>query len=179
MQALQLQIDVARAVIVQTHKRAVNRGFVDVLARLVNECRRNDPLTQPIAGAGFVAIAKEGWEERLPNGSLPYSSTIIFVVRKGNPKGIKDWADLTKPKIEVITPSPKTSGNGKLSFLAAWGSIMTKGGSEAEATQFVSELYKHVPVLVSEDMVGHKLGEFSPTRTFHGHTAGDKKAKRA
>jgi sulfate/thiosulfate-binding protein len=88
-----------------------------------------------------------GWEERLPNRSLPYFSTIVFVVRKGNPKGIKDWPDLVRPGIEIITPNPKTWGNGKLSFLAAWGAVIQRGGAEEEAKQFVTELYRRVPVL--------------------------------
>ena len=79
----------------------------------------------------------------------PYTSTIVFVVRKGNPKQIKDWPDLVQEKIEIITPSPKTSGNGKLSFLAAWGSVLKRGGSEEDAKKFVTEIYKRVPVLDS------------------------------
>jgi sulfate/thiosulfate transport system substrate-binding protein len=92
-------------------------------------------------------LIKDGWEERLPNRSLAYFSTIVFVVRKGNPKGIKDWPDLIKPGIEVITPNPKTSGNGRLSFLAAWGAIRENGGSEQDARDFVTKLYQHTPVL--------------------------------
>jgi sulfate/thiosulfate transport system substrate-binding protein len=92
---------------------------------------------------------KAGWLNRLPNRSLPYTSTIVFVVRKGNPKGVKDWADLIKPGVEVITPNPKTSGNGYLSFFAAWGSVVLRGGSRAQAEKYVTELYKHVPVLDS------------------------------
>ncbi len=92
-------------------------------------------------------LIKPGWEDRLPNKSLPYISTIVFVVRKGNPKNIKDWPDLVRGDVKVITPSPKTSGNGKLSFLAAWGSVVTTGGSDADARKFVSELYRRVPVL--------------------------------
>ncbi len=92
-------------------------------------------------------LIKAGWEEKFPNRSLPYTSTIVFVVRKGNPKGIKDWADLVQPGIEIITPSPKTSGNGKLAFLAAWGSVVLNGGDEAKAKAFVTQLYKQVPVL--------------------------------
>ena len=92
-------------------------------------------------------LLKDGWEEQFPNRSLPYTSTIVFVVRKGNPKGIKEWADLVKPGIEVITPNPKTSGNGKLAFLAAWGSVVLKGGTAEQAQAFVSQLYKQVPVL--------------------------------
>ena len=92
-------------------------------------------------------LVREGWEDAFPNRSLPYTSTIVFVVRKGNPKGIKSWSELTGPGIEVITPNPKTSGNGKLAFLAAWGSVINKGGTEVDARAFVTQLYKQVPVL--------------------------------
>ena len=92
-------------------------------------------------------IKNANWIDNLPNRSLPYTSTVLFVVRKGNPKQIKDWADLAKPGIEIITPSPKTSGNGKLSFLAAWGSITLNGGTEDEAKEFVTKIYKQTPVL--------------------------------
>ena len=102
--------------------------------------------TEAIHRAGLIA---DGWERRLPNDSLPYVSTIVFVVRKGNPKGIKDWPDIVKPGIEIITPNPKTSGNGHLSFLAAWGSVVVRGGSEQDAKDFVTRLYKQVPVLDS------------------------------
>lgn len=104
------------------------------------------PDTDAIRKAGLIA---EGWEKRLPNSSLPYVSTIVFVVRKGNPKAIHDWPDVVKPDIEVVTPNPKTSGNGKLSFLAAWGSVTQRGGSEQEALDFVTKLYKQTPVLDS------------------------------
>ena len=87
------------------------------------------------------------WEDRLPNRSLPYYSTIVFVVRHGNPKGIRDWNDLVRPGVEVVTPNPKTSGNGKLSFLAAWGAVREAGGSDAAAEAFVTEMYHHAPVL--------------------------------
>jgi sulfate transport system substrate-binding protein len=102
--------------------------------------------TDAIAKKGLI---KDGWLDRLPNRSLPYTSTIIFVVRKGNPKGIKDWKDLIKPGVEVITPNPKTSGNGYLSFFSAWGSVVLRGGSRDDAVKYVTELYKHVPVLDS------------------------------
>jgi sulfate/thiosulfate-binding protein len=92
-------------------------------------------------------LIKDGWEEALPNRSLPYTSTIVFVVRKGNPKNIRNWSDLIGTGIEIITPNPKTSGNGKLAFLAAWGSVVNKGGSEDDARAFVAQLYKQVPVL--------------------------------
>jgi sulfate/thiosulfate-binding protein len=92
-------------------------------------------------------LIKDGWQEQLPNHSLAYFSTIVFVVRKGNPKGIKDWPDLVKEGVEVITPNPKTSGNGRLSFLAAWGAVRKRGGSEEAAREYVTKLYQHTPVL--------------------------------
>lgn len=104
------------------------------------------PDTDAIRKAGLIA---EGWEQRFPNNAVPWRSTIVFVVRKGNPKGIKDWPDLVKPDVEIITPNPKTSGNGKLSFLAAWGSVIVRGGSEQEARDFVTKVYKQTPVLDS------------------------------
>lgn len=100
--------------------------------------------TDAIRKVGLIA---PGWEDEFPNRSLPYISTIVFVVRKGNPKGIRDWSDIVKPDVAIITPSPKTSGNGKLSFLAAWGSVIHAGGSEEDARAFVTKLYKQVPVL--------------------------------
>lgn len=101
--------------------------------------------TNAIAKAGLI---NAGWNERFPNSSLPYYSTIVFVVRKGNPKNIKDWPDLVQEGVEIVTPSPKTSGNGKLTFLAAWGSVVKQaGGSEEDAKAFVEKLYKRVPVL--------------------------------
>ena len=100
------------------------------------------------------AIAQKGkllpldWQKRLPNNSCPYTSTIIFLVRKGNPKGIKDWADLVKPGVSVITPNPKTSGGARWNYLAAWGFALKKnGGDQAKAREFVAEIFKHVPVL--------------------------------
>jgi sulfate transport system substrate-binding protein len=89
------------------------------------------------------------WQKRLPNNSSPYTSTIVFLVRKGNPKGIKDWDDLVKPGTAVITPNPKTSGGARWNFLAAWGYALKKYGSEAKAKEFVAALYKNVPVLDS------------------------------
>ncbi len=92
-------------------------------------------------------LIKDGWEGKFPNRSLPYTSTIVFVVRKGNPKAIHDWSDLVRPDLQIITPNPKTSGNGKLAFLAAWGSVVLNGGTEDDARAFVTKLYKQVPVL--------------------------------
>jgi sulfate transport system substrate-binding protein len=120
------------------------------------------PDTNAIAKAGLLPL---GWEKSLPNNSLPYTSTIVFVVRKGNPKGIKDWPDIIKPGVEIVTPNPKTSGNGKLSFLAAWGSVVTRGGSDADALAFVKTLYEQTPVL--------DLGARASTTTFVQKNIGD------
>ncbi|HKX12107.1 MAG TPA: sulfate ABC transporter substrate-binding protein [bacterium] len=88
------------------------------------------------------------WQSRLPNNSSPYTSTIVFLVRKGNPKGIKDWIDLVRPGISVITPNPKTSGGARWNYLAAWAyALKQPGGSETTAKEFVAKLYKNVPVL--------------------------------
>ena len=90
------------------------------------------------------------WQSRLPNNSSPYTSTIIFLVRKGNPKGIKDWDDLVRPGISVITPNPKTSGGARWNYLGAWGyALLHSGGDESKARDFISKLYKNVPVLDS------------------------------
>jgi sulfate/thiosulfate-binding protein len=88
------------------------------------------------------------WQKRLPHNSTPYTSTIIFLVRKGNPKQIKDWPDLTRPGVSVVTPNPKTSGGARWNYLAAWGNALRRpGGSEAKAREFVGALYRNVPVL--------------------------------
>jgi len=87
------------------------------------------------------------WQKRLPNNSAPYTSTIIFLVRKGNPKGIKDWNDLIKPGVSVVTPNPKTSGGARWNLLAAWGYVLKKGGDETKAKDFLAKLFKNVPVL--------------------------------
>jgi sulfate/thiosulfate transport system substrate-binding protein len=95
-------------------------------------------------------LLPESWQSRLPNNSSPYTSTIIFLVRKGNPKGIKDWDDLIKPGVSVITPNPKTSGGARWNYLGAWGYALKKsGGDESKARDFISKLYKNVPVLDS------------------------------
>lgn len=95
-------------------------------------------------------LIPEDWQKALPNNSTPYTSTIVFLVRKGNPKGIKDWSDLTKPGVEVITPNPKTSGGAQWNFLAAWAYALKQNNNDAtKAKEFVTELYKHVPVLDS------------------------------
>jgi sulfate/thiosulfate transport system substrate-binding protein len=93
---------------------------------------------------GLVA---NDWASRLPNHSSPYGSTIVFVVRKGNPHRIKDWPDLLQPGGDIVTPDPRTSGNGKLSALAAWAAIVRRGGSEAQAREYLREFYRHASAL--------------------------------
>jgi sulfate transport system substrate-binding protein len=87
------------------------------------------------------------WAKRLPDNSAPYTSTTVFLVRKGNPRGIRDWDDLVKPGVTLVIPNPKTSGNGRYSYLAAWGHVKKKGGSDAQAKDFVGRLFRNVPVL--------------------------------
>jgi sulfate/thiosulfate transport system substrate-binding protein len=99
-----------------------------------------------IAGKGLIAA---DWQQRLPLNASPYTSTIVFLVRKGNPKGIKDWDDLIKPGTAVVTPNPKTSGGARWNYLAAWGYAQKKFGSTDKARQFVADLYNNVPVLDS------------------------------
>jgi len=92
-------------------------------------------------------LIADGWADRLPHHSQPYTSTVVFVVRAGNPRHIHDWPDLLQTGVEIITPDPKTSGNGKLSALAAWGAIVLRGGTEQQARQYLQQFYEHVPVL--------------------------------
>lgn len=99
---------------------------------------------QFLADKGVVAA---DWAQRFPHGASPTTSTMLFLVRKGNPKGIKDWDDLIKPGVQVVVVNPKTGGNGRLAYLAAWGHVRAKGGSDEQAAEFVSKLYKNVPVL--------------------------------
>lgn len=96
-----------------------------------------------------AGLLPKDWQSRLTNNSLPYTSTIVFLVRKGNPKAIKDWGDLTKPGVQVITPNPKTSGGARYNYLAAWAYGEKTGGSQDAAKEFVKQLYKNVPVLDS------------------------------
>ena len=110
-------------------------------------------------------LLPENWQTRLPHNSSPYTSTIVFLVRKGNPKGIKDWEDLAKPGVAVITPNPKTSGGARWNYLAAWGYAQRKSGSEAQAREFVRKVYANVPVLDS--------GARGATTTFAERGIGD------
>jgi sulfate transport system substrate-binding protein len=122
-------------------------------ARSVIDGLQADVVTLALAG-DVDAIATQGkllpvnWEERLPNHSAPYTSTIVFLVRKGNPKGIKDWGDLAKPGVSIVTPNPKTSGGARWNYLAGWAwALKQPGGSEATAKEYVRKLFKNVPVL--------------------------------
>jgi len=122
-------------------------------ARSVIDGLAADVVTLALA-ADVDAIATQGkllpvnWEERLPDHSAPYTSTIVFLVRRGNPKNIKDWGDLVRPGVAVITPNPKTSGGARWNYLAAWAWAKKQpGGSDATAREFVKQLYKNVPVL--------------------------------
>ncbi|WP_374287957.1 sulfate ABC transporter substrate-binding protein [Pseudomonas fluvialis] len=121
-------------------------------ARAVIDGLRADVVTLALAGDidelyKLGKLIPQNWQERLPDASTPYTSTIVFLVRKGNPEGIKDWDDLIKPGVEVITPNPKTSGGARWNLLAAWAFAQQKYGSEAQAKEFVGKLYKNVPVL--------------------------------
>jgi sulfate transport system substrate-binding protein len=107
-------------------------------------------LAYDIDALAEASLLPKDWQKRLPSNSSPYTSTIVFLVRKGNPKGIRDWGDLVKPGIQVITPNPKTSGGARWNYLAAWGyALKQPGGSDAKAKEFVSALYRNVPVLDS------------------------------
>ena len=92
-------------------------------------------------------VVVKDWTQRFPHHASPTSSTMLFLVRNGNPKGIKDWDDLIKPGVQVVVVSPKTGGNGRMAYLAAWGYVRSKGGTDAQAAEFVGKLYKNVPVL--------------------------------
>ena len=123
-------------------------------------------------GYDIDSIATKGrllpanWQGRLPDNSSPYTSTIVFLVRKGNPKGIRDWADLVRPGVAVITPNPKTSGGARWNYLAAWGyALKQKGGNDDKAEAFVKALFKNVPVLDS--------GARGSTNTFVQRGLGD------
>ena len=116
-----------------------------------------------IAQRGILA---KDWQKRLPNNSAPYTSTIVFLVRKGNPKNIKEWSDLARPGISVITPNPKTSGGARYNYLAAWGyALKQPGGNEQSAQDLLAKIYKNVPVLDS--------GARGSTTTFVEREIGD------
>lgn len=139
-------------------------------ARAVIDGLKADVVTLALAGDidelyKLGKLIPEDWQSRLPQSSTPYTSTIVFLVRKGNPKGIKDWGDLAKPGVEVITPNPKTSGGARWNFLAAWAWAQKQYGSEDKARAYVEQLYKQVPVL--------DTGARGSTITFVNNNIGD------
>ena len=126
-------------------------GGSSAQARAVNDGLDADVVTMNtttdidfLASKGVVAA---DWNKRFPHAASPTSSTMLFLTRNGNPKNIKDWDDLIKPGIQVIVVNPKTGGNGRMAYMAAWGYVRKKGGSEADAAAFIAKLYKNVPVL--------------------------------
>ena len=155
----------------QTVRIEMSNGGSETQARSVIEGLGADVVTLALA-ADIDAIATQGkllplnWQTLLPDDSSPYTSTIVFLVRKGNPKEIHDWSDLIKPGVSVITPDPKTSGGARWNFLAAWAWALKQPGSdEASAERFVRELYRQVPVLdtsarhATTSFVQHGLGD--------------------
>ena len=128
-----------------------SHGGSSAQARAVNDGLDADVVTfntstdiDFLASTGVVA---KDWTKRFPHNAAPTSSTMLFLVRNGNPKGIKDWDDLIKPGVKVVVVNPKTGGNGRMAYLAAWGQVRKKGGTDAQALDYVTKLYKNVPVL--------------------------------
>nr|MBP7647398.1 sulfate ABC transporter substrate-binding protein [Comamonas sp.] len=126
-------------------------GGSSAQARAVNDGLPADVVTfntttdiEFLANNGVVA---KDWAKQFPNDASPTTSTMLFLVRQGNPKNIKDWKDLIRPDVKVVVVNPKTGGNGRYAYLAAWGSVRENGGSDADAQAFVKNLYKNVPVL--------------------------------
>jgi sulfate transport system substrate-binding protein len=137
--------------------RAVADGL-DASVVTMNQANDIDML----ADRGLVA---KDWAKKFPNNAAPYYSTMVFLVRKGNPKAIHDWADLAKPDVKVVIPNPKTAGNGRYTYLAAWGSVIKTGGNEAQARNLVAAIFKNVPVL--------DAGGRAATTTFTQRQIGD------
>ena len=144
-------------------------GGSSAQARAVNDGLAADVVTfntttdvQFLADNGVVA---KDWAKKFPNDASPTTSTMLFLVRKGNPKNIQDWSDLVKPGVQVIVVNPKTGGNGRYAYLGAWGSVREKGGTDAQAAEFVGQLYKNVPVLAK--------GGRDATATFLQRNIGD------
>jgi sulfate transport system substrate-binding protein len=158
------QSDTSKTIEVKT-----SNGGSGAQARAVIDGLEADVVTLALA-YDIDAIADHGliakdWQARFPDNSAPYTSTIVFLVRKGNPKGIKDWDDLTRPGVKVITANPKTSGGARWNYLAAWGYALRKDGSEAKAREFVKAIYANVPVL--------DAGSHGSTVTFTERGLGD------
>jgi len=148
----------------------VSNGGSGKQARSIIDGLEADVATLGLSGdidaiAAKAQLLPDDWESRLPNHSAPYTSTIVLLVRKGNPKAIQDWDDLVKPGVSVITPNPKTSGGGRWNFLAAWGWALKKYGTEDKAREFVTKIYQNVPVLDS--------GARGSTTTFVERELGD------
>jgi sulfate transport system substrate-binding protein len=121
------------------------RSVIDGLPADVVTLAMSSDIDAIVNNGKLIAV---NWESRLPNNSAPYTSTIVFLVRKGNPKGVKDWGDLVKPGVSVVTPNPKTSGGARWNYLAAWAwALKQPGGNDTTAQEFVKKLYKNVPVL--------------------------------
>jgi len=169
--ARQWQADTGQKVTIRT-----SHGGSGKQARSVIDGLEADVVTLALAG-DIDAIARESkrlpenWQSRLPNNAAPYTSTIVFVVRKGNPKAIKDWPDLAKDGVSVVTPNPKTSGGARWNYLAAWAYELDRtrndkaGGDQAAARKFVEAIYRNVPVLDS--------GARGSTTTFAQRAVGD------
>ena len=164
----------AKDYLVKTGKQVVieqSHGGSGKQARSVIDGLEADVVTLGLA-ADIDALHDNGnlvaadWQTRFPHNSCPYTSTIVLLVRKGNPKGIKDWADLIKPGVQVITPNPKTSSGGRWNFIAAWGyALKANQNDESKAKEFITALYKNVPVLDS--------GARGSTTTFAQRELGD------
>ncbi len=126
-------------------------GGSSAQARAVNDGLEADVVsmntTTDVDFLASTGVLAKDWNKRFPFNASPTSSTMLFLTRNGNPKGIRDWDDLIKPGVKVIVVNPKTGGNGRMAYLAAWGYVKKKGGSDADAAEFVSKLYKNVPVL--------------------------------
>lgn len=136
----------------QTVRIEQSHGGSGSQARAVVDGLQADVVTLALAydvdGLTEPQLLEPGWQQELPSNSAPYTSTIVFLVRQGNPKNIRDWDDLTRPGVEVITPNPKTSGGARWNYLAAWGyALRQPGGSAESAAEFVGRLYRNVPVL--------------------------------
>jgi len=158
----------------ETHRQTIrikqSHGGSGKQARSVIDGLEADVVTLALAHDidaihGKGGLLPKGWQARLSHKSTPYTSTIVFLVRKGNPKQIKDWDDLVRPGVEVITPNPKTSGGARWNYLAAWGAALKKTNDDGKARLFVTDLFKHVPILDS--------GARGATNTFVERRIGD------
>jgi len=148
----------------------MSHGGSSKQARAVIDGLAADVITMNMA-TDINALAEHGglvpqnWAERLPDNSAPFTSATVFIVRKGNPKGLNDWPDLLKDGVQVVVPNPKTSGNGRYTYLSAWGYVLNQGGDEAKARDFVGKLFKQAPVL--------DTGGRAATTTFIQNQIGD------